>query len=194
MPALRYGWSVSPPAACGWPSACARSCTSMLRSGSSTCRSTATTSPQRAQARRAGHADRVRRRRRSHHPAARRRALHRPHHPRRDQRAVRLRPAGERRSWRCWSTAAAASCRCRPTARRRTLAAAGATVAVRWRAATTAASASRIGARCSHKRNPQLNKQRRTASTCCRSKACRATSSRTSSTPPAASSASATAR
>ena len=40
--------------------------------------------------------------------------LHRPHHPRGDQRAVRLRPPGQRATWRCWSTAAGASCRSRP--------------------------------------------------------------------------------
>ena len=53
------------------------------------------------------------------HRPGRRRALHRPHDPRRGQRALRLRPAGERRRWRCWSTAAAASCRSAPPARRR---------------------------------------------------------------------------
>ena len=78
--------------------------------------------PRRLRARRPGarrpHPAAVRRQRRPH-PAGRRRALHRPHDPRRDQRAVRLRPAGRASRSRCWSTAAAASCRCRPTTRRR---------------------------------------------------------------------------
>ena len=80
----------------------------------------------------------------AHIAAGRRRALHRPHDPRGDQRAVRLRPAGAASRWRCWSTAAGASCRssadfvgahasrCRADAAAR-----------RWRATTPAASASR---------------------------------------------------
>ena len=45
----------------------------------------------------------------------RRRALHRPDRPRGARRAGRLRPAPPDPALRCWSTAAAASCRSRPT-------------------------------------------------------------------------------
>ena len=54
------------------------------------------------------------------HPARRRRALHRPDDPRGARRADRLRPAAARSSSSCWSTAATASCRSRPTTSART--------------------------------------------------------------------------
>ena len=53
--------------------------------------------------------------RRPHRRHRRRRALHRAHRPRRPRRVRRLRPAHAGSCSACWSTAAAGSCRSRPT-------------------------------------------------------------------------------
>ena len=58
--------------------------------------------------------------RRSHHHPGRRRALHRTDDAGGARRADRLRSARGRSSWWCWSTAATASCRSRPTTSART--------------------------------------------------------------------------
>ena len=81
------------------------------RSDSSTSRSTATTTRQRGLKHDAeAHRDPVRRRR-PRRSAGRRRALHRPHDARRDERAVRLRPAGEHLARRARRPRRARSCR-----------------------------------------------------------------------------------
>ena len=116
----RRGWSASPPAAPGWPSGCSKDLRpARARPASSPRPCTATISP--------GAACRRRRSRRSWPSTSTT-----PHivllddvlYTGRTIRAVLnelfdYRPAGQRASWRCWSTAAGGNCRCRPTTPRR---------------------------------------------------------------------------
>ena len=101
--------------------------------------------------------------------AGRRRALHRAQRPRRDQRAVRLRPSRARSSSRCWSTAAAASCRSsRPTSARGVAVARDLSIVLSRDPATAASrsatSRGRARGRPAMSSNPQLGS--RTASSC----------------------------
>ena len=119
----------------------------------------------------------VRRQRLAHHPAGRR-ALHRPHHPRRAQRAVRLRPSRQRQAGgaggpRRARAAGAGRLRRRP---RRAAGVAVAGAGARRRAGQFSFQVGRRTAEL-HALQAKPATQQATAnwSTCCRWKACRAT-------------------
>ncbi len=115
----RCGWWAFARGACRWPSGWRGSCGGLLGRGRRRRRRRHHALPRRSGpsptlAGAARHRDPVRRRRRRGR-AGRRRPLHRPDGPRRPERRSATWAGRRASAWRCWSTAAIASCPFRPT-------------------------------------------------------------------------------